>query len=66
MQCLADGYFIAPHTVTNFVSGVSDHVPTDHPAFEAAEQDVRDRIARARSASAARRRTPCSTASSAR
>ena len=41
MQCLADGYFIAPHTVTNFVSGVSEHVSTDHPAFEAAEQDVR-------------------------
>ena len=24
MQCLADGYFIAPHTVTNWVSGVHD------------------------------------------
>ncbi len=46
MQCLADGYFIAPHTVTNFVSGVSDHVPTDHPAFESAEEDVRGRIDR--------------------
>jgi len=44
MQCLADGYFIAPHTVTNWVSGVSDHVPTDHPAFEAAEADVRGRV----------------------
>ena len=44
MQCLADGYFIAPHTVTNFVSGVSEHVAADHPAFEAAENEVRGRI----------------------
>ena len=46
MQCLADGYFIVPHTVTNFVSGVDEHVATDHPAFEAAERDVRERIDR--------------------
>ena len=46
MQCLADGYFIAPHTVTNWISGVHEHVPTDHPAFEAAERDVRERIER--------------------
>ena len=31
MQCLADGYFIAPHTVTNWISGVHDHVPTRPP-----------------------------------
>ena len=46
MQCLADGYFIAPHTVTNFVSGVDEHVSTDDPAFEATERDVRERIER--------------------
>jgi succinate dehydrogenase / fumarate reductase flavoprotein subunit len=46
MQCLADGYFIAPHTVTNWVSGVSGHVSTDHPAFDEAERDVRGRIDR--------------------
>jgi succinate dehydrogenase / fumarate reductase, flavoprotein subunit len=46
MQCLADGYFIAPHTVTNWVGGVSERVPTDHPAFDAAERDVRERIER--------------------
>src|SRR5688500_2944818 len=46
MQCLADGYFIVPHTVTNFVSGISDEVGTDDPAFDSAERDVRDRLAR--------------------
>jgi succinate dehydrogenase / fumarate reductase flavoprotein subunit len=46
MQCLADGYFIVPHTVTNWVSGITDHVTTDHPAFEAAERDVQERVAR--------------------
>ena len=46
MQCLADGYFIVPHTVTNWVSGVGDHVKTDHPAFDRAEGEVRERISR--------------------
>jgi succinate dehydrogenase / fumarate reductase, flavoprotein subunit len=46
MQCLADGYFIVPHTVTNWISGVSDRVGTDHPAFDAAERDVRERVDR--------------------
>ena len=46
MQCLADGYFIVPHTVTNWVSGVGDRVATDHPAFDQAEREVRERIAR--------------------
>ncbi len=46
MQCLADGYFIVPHTVTNWLSGVSGPVSTDDPAFDAAESDVRERISR--------------------
>ncbi len=46
MQCLADGYFIVPHTVTNWLSGVQESVTTDDPAFEQAERDVRDRVAR--------------------
>ena len=46
MQCLADGYFIVPHTVTNWVSGINDHVKPDHPAFDQAERDVNERIAR--------------------
>src|SRR3954470_1850382 len=46
MQCLADGYFIVPHTVTDYVAGVSDHPEVSHPAFDAAERRVRDRIDR--------------------
>jgi succinate dehydrogenase / fumarate reductase flavoprotein subunit len=46
MQCLADGYFIVPHTVTNWLSGVTDNVTDDHPAFDAAERDVRERVDR--------------------
>ncbi|MGI9020832.1 MAG: fumarate reductase/succinate dehydrogenase flavoprotein subunit [Solirubrobacterales bacterium] len=46
MQCLADGSFIAPHTVTNWLGGVSGQVDPSHPAFDAAERDVRERIER--------------------
>ncbi len=46
MQCLADGYFIAPHTVTNWLSEVRGDVSAEHPAFDAAERDVRERIER--------------------
>jgi succinate dehydrogenase / fumarate reductase flavoprotein subunit len=46
MQCLADGYFIVPHTVTNWLSGINDQVSTDDPAFDAAERDVRTRLER--------------------
>jgi len=46
MQCLADGYFIVPHTVTNWLGGISGTVSTDDPAFDAAEAGVRERISR--------------------
>ena len=46
MQCLADGYFIVPHTVTNWVSAIDDDVSTDDPAFDQAEREVRERIDR--------------------
>jgi succinate dehydrogenase / fumarate reductase flavoprotein subunit len=46
MQCLADGYFIVPHTVTNWVSGIVDTVTDADPAFDAAERDVRERLDR--------------------
>jgi succinate dehydrogenase / fumarate reductase flavoprotein subunit len=46
MQCLADGYFIAPHTVTNWVSTVAGHVDTSDAAFEETERQVRERIER--------------------
>jgi succinate dehydrogenase / fumarate reductase flavoprotein subunit len=46
MQGLADGYFVLPATVGNFLSGkLGTSVPgTDHPAFAEAENAVRDRV----------------------
>jgi succinate dehydrogenase / fumarate reductase flavoprotein subunit len=46
MQCLADGYFIVPHTVTDYLSGIGEHPDATHPAFDEAERSVRDRIGR--------------------
>jgi succinate dehydrogenase / fumarate reductase flavoprotein subunit len=48
MQGLADGYFILPYTIGNYLAdllGTQPH-PTDHPAFKAAETDVNDRVKR--------------------
>jgi succinate dehydrogenase flavoprotein subunit len=46
MQCLADGYFVAPHTVTDYLAEIDDHTDADHPAFYEAESQVRARIDR--------------------
>jgi succinate dehydrogenase / fumarate reductase, flavoprotein subunit len=46
MQCLADGYFIVPHTVTDYLSGLDDHVDERDPAFSATELEVEERIRR--------------------
>jgi succinate dehydrogenase / fumarate reductase, flavoprotein subunit len=48
MQGLADGYFVIPYTIGNFLSDEirTKEIPTDHPAFEKAEQDVSERISR--------------------
>ena len=46
MQCLADGYFIAPHAVTDYLGGVAEHPDAAHPAFDEAERAVRERIDR--------------------
>jgi succinate dehydrogenase / fumarate reductase flavoprotein subunit len=46
MQGLADGYFVIPYTIGNFLAD-EIHVkaiPTDHPAFADAEKQVSDRI----------------------
>jgi succinate dehydrogenase / fumarate reductase flavoprotein subunit len=48
MQGLADGYFVIPYTLGNYLADeirVSS-IPTSHPAFEAAEQEVQARIDR--------------------
>lgn len=48
MQGLADGYFVIPYTIGNYLADEirSQPIPTDHPAFEAAEQSARERIER--------------------
>jgi succinate dehydrogenase / fumarate reductase, flavoprotein subunit len=47
MQGLADGYFVIPYTIGNYLSDDirTANIPTDHPAFASAEQDVSDRMA---------------------
>jgi succinate dehydrogenase / fumarate reductase flavoprotein subunit len=46
MQGLADGYFVIPYTLANYMSGEirTPVIPTTHPAFEEAEKAVRERI----------------------
>jgi succinate dehydrogenase / fumarate reductase, flavoprotein subunit len=48
MQGLADGYFILPYTIGDYLAPMlgEDPVPTDHPAFDEAETDVRGQIER--------------------
>ncbi|MBA2746573.1 MAG: FAD-binding protein, partial [Flavisolibacter sp.] len=46
MQGLADGYFVIPYTIGNYLSDEISVKPisTDHPAFVEAEKEVSDRI----------------------
>jgi succinate dehydrogenase / fumarate reductase flavoprotein subunit len=45
MQGLADGYFIIPYTIGDYLSGMPyDKVPEDHPEFKKAEEEVKTRI----------------------
>jgi len=48
MQGLADGYFVIPYTVGNYLADeiYSKAIETTHPAFEEAEKEVSDRISR--------------------
>ena len=47
MQCLADGYFILPITIGDYLSRHPyGDVDTDHSAFRDAEREVRDQIER--------------------
>jgi succinate dehydrogenase / fumarate reductase flavoprotein subunit len=47
MQGLADGYFVLPYTIGDYLSGMLGDpvVPTDDAAFVEVEQDVKDQIA---------------------
>jgi succinate dehydrogenase / fumarate reductase flavoprotein subunit len=46
MQGLADGYFVIPYTLGNYLADDirTASIPTSHPAFEATEKAVNDRI----------------------
>ena len=47
MQGLADGYFVIPYTIGNYLGSESlEKVTTEHPEFKKAEEDVRGRISR--------------------
>jgi succinate dehydrogenase / fumarate reductase flavoprotein subunit len=46
MQGLADGYFVLPYTIGDYLSKDirTGEIPTDTPEFASAEKDVKDRI----------------------
>jgi len=46
MQGLADGYFVIPYTIGNYLADeiATKPIPTDHPAFTETEKAVADRI----------------------
>ncbi|MFA0962876.1 fumarate reductase/succinate dehydrogenase flavoprotein subunit [Roseivirga sp. BDSF3-8] len=45
MQGLADGYFVIPYTIGNYLANVKyDKIPTDHEAFKEAEGRVNSQI----------------------
>ncbi len=56
MQGLADGYFVLPYTIGNYLAGFlgTTPVPTDDEAFRQTEGEVRDRIERLLSARGSR------------
>ena len=46
MQGLADGYFVAPYTVSNYLADDirTGKISTDHPEFEKSEKEVQERL----------------------
>jgi len=46
MQGLADGYFVLPYTIGKYLSTQirQEAISTDHPAFDQAEKEVKDRL----------------------
>ncbi|HJU10992.1 MAG TPA: fumarate reductase/succinate dehydrogenase flavoprotein subunit [Candidatus Binataceae bacterium] len=45
MQGLADGYFVVPYTLPNYLAGqIGKRPSTGHPEFEQAEREVRARV----------------------
>jgi len=47
MQCLADGYFVLPHTVTDYLARLEHpHADPSHPAYAEVEAEVDERLRR--------------------
>jgi succinate dehydrogenase / fumarate reductase flavoprotein subunit len=46
MQGLADGYFILPYTIQNYLAAeiLTPRIPVNHPAFDEAENQVHERL----------------------
>ena len=46
MQGLADGYFVIPYTIGNYLADEirTKEIPTSHPAFEETEKNVKERL----------------------
>ncbi|SFE88835.1 fumarate reductase/succinate dehydrogenase flavoprotein subunit [Thermoflexibacter ruber] len=45
MQGLADGYFVIPYTIGDYLAGMPPtKISTDHPEFKKAEEDVKNQI----------------------
>jgi succinate dehydrogenase / fumarate reductase flavoprotein subunit len=51
MQGLADGYFVIPYTVGNYLADEirTNAIPTSHPAFEQTEHEVKSRLEKLKS-----------------
>jgi succinate dehydrogenase / fumarate reductase flavoprotein subunit len=47
MQCLADGYFVLPHTITDYLARLKEpHADPSHPAFSTVLDEVEQRVSR--------------------
>lgn len=47
MQGLADGYFVIPYTIADYLAGTAyEKISTDHVEFKKVEKDIRERIAK--------------------
>src|SRR5690606_19030818 len=45
MQGLADGYFVIPYTLGDYLAGIPQtKIPVDHPEFQKAEQEIKGKI----------------------
>jgi succinate dehydrogenase / fumarate reductase flavoprotein subunit len=46
MQGLADGYFILPYTIQNYLAAeiLTPRIPVDHPAFDESESQIHERL----------------------